>query len=307
MDISQSLTKAFENLSSEAREFYLSTEVPHIDAPPTPLKFYREWVAPNRPVIIRNAINHWPALKLWNSQYLKKCIGEKTTTVAVTPNGYADAIVGDRFVMPEERLMKFGHFLDILEKRVEANGVFYVQKQNSNFTDEFSEIISDAETELPWASEAFGNTPDAVNFWMGDERAITSMHKDPYENLYCVISGYKKFNLIPPTDLPFIPYGLYKPSKYKSTNDYEFEIADIVENSELGDDESAQLVPWISVDPLEPDLTRFPDFAKARPLSCTVQAGEMLYLPSLWFHHVQQSHACIAVNFWIVSGLEVAR
>ena len=24
----------------------------------------------------------------------------------------------------------------------------------------------------------------------------------------------------------------------------------------------------------------------------------MLYLPSLWFHHVQQSHGCIAVNYW---------
>ncbi len=29
-----------------------------------------------------------------------------------------------------------------------------------------------------------------------------------------------------------------------------------------------------------------------------VHAGEMLYLPSLWFHHVQQTHGCIAVNYW---------
>lgn len=33
------------------------------------------------------------------------------------------------------------------------------------------------------------------------------MHKDHYENLYCVISGEKKFILLPPTDRPFIPYG----------------------------------------------------------------------------------------------------
>lgn len=29
-------------------------------------------------------------------------------------------------------------------------------------------------------------------------------------------------------------------------------------------------------------------------MCCSVKAGEMLYLPSLWFHHVQQSHGCVA-------------
>lgn len=33
------------------------------------------------------------------------------------------------------------------------------------------------------------------------------VHKDHYENLYCVISGEKHFLLHPPSDRPFIPYG----------------------------------------------------------------------------------------------------
>lgn len=33
------------------------------------------------------------------------------------------------------------------------------------------------------------------------------MHKDHYENLYCVVSGEKRFLLHPPSDRPFIPYG----------------------------------------------------------------------------------------------------
>ena len=57
-------------------------------------------------------------------------------------------------------------------------------------------------------------------------------------------------------------------------------------------------VPWVAIDPLNPDLEKFPDFAHAKPVTVTVNAGEMLYLPSLWFHHVQQTHGCIAVNFW---------
>ena len=59
--------------------------------------------------------------------------------------------------------------------------MFYVQKQNSNLTDEFSDIISDVEEDIPWFSEAIGKQPDAVNFWMGDKRAVTSSN---YQFLY---------------------------------------------------------------------------------------------------------------------------
>ena len=45
-------------------------------------------------------------------------MGEREITVAVTPNGYADAVHGDKFVMPEQRTITFNTFLDILEKKV---------------------------------------------------------------------------------------------------------------------------------------------------------------------------------------------
>jgi jumonji domain-containing protein 7 len=34
--------------------------------------------------------------------------------------------------------------------------------------------MCDVESEISWASEAFDKQPDAVNFWMGDARAVTS-------------------------------------------------------------------------------------------------------------------------------------
>ena len=93
-------------------------------------------------------------------------IGDQAVTVAVTPNGMADAVYKDKFVMPEERQMKFSSFLDILEKKenkqtqtvvpLQEEGVFYVQKQNSNLLSEFRDIIDDVETELVWASTALG-------------------------------------------------------------------------------------------------------------------------------------------------------
>lgn len=53
----------------------------------------------------------------------------------------------------------------------------YIQKQNSNLTLDLPELSKDVPAEISWASEAFDKVPDAVNFWMGDSRAITSSNK----------------------------------------------------------------------------------------------------------------------------------
>lgn len=116
-----------------------------------------------------------------------------------------------------------------------------------------------------------------------------SVHKDHYENIYCVVSGYKDFILLPPTDSPWVPYKQYPAATYKETTPGNFVIE---EDTETG------TVPWICIDPLAPDLEKYPQYKQTSVVHCRVHAGDALYLPSLWFHHVRQSHACIAVNYW---------
>lgn len=73
-----------------------------------------------------------------------------------------------------------------------------------------------------------------------------------------------------------------------------------------------QGVPWTALDPfphtkqdLDNSKSEYPDYWDADlppPLYVEVHAGEVLYLPSLWFHHVKQAmagaEAVIAVNYW---------
>ena len=47
----------------------------------------------------------------------------------------------ERFVMPEERKMKFQTFLQLLEQGCQNNEVLYIQKQNSNLTQEFPDLM----------------------------------------------------------------------------------------------------------------------------------------------------------------------
>ena len=78
--------------------------------------------------------------------------------------------------------------------------VLYLQSQNDNLHDEMHDLLEDATDELPFASEVFGSSPEVANVWIGDERSVTSLHKDPYENLYLVVQGTKTFDLLPPTE-----------------------------------------------------------------------------------------------------------
>ncbi|XP_012226382.2 bifunctional peptidase and (3S)-lysyl hydroxylase JMJD7 [Linepithema humile] len=295
------IQEAFHILSQEAKELYLQSEVAQINHAITPLTFFREYVSKNIPLIIKGAVKHWPAVSKWSIPFFRKVLGDETVAVAVTPNGYADAVArkddgNEFFVMPEERLLTMSEFLDTLENTRE-DSIFYIQKQNSNFINSFCKLWSDVEVEMSWANEAFGKHPDAVNFWMGDERAVTSMHKDPYENVYCVVSGEKNFILHPPTDLPWIPYENYPSAVYKEHESGKWTIEPTINETHTSE-HIASSTPWICIDPLNPDYKKYPEYRNAHTLRVTLEAGDALYLPSLWFHHVTQSHACVSINYW---------
>jgi len=92
----------------------------------------------------------------------------------MTPNGYADAVHQDMFVTPAERRMTFTEFLDVIDHKTTTNGVMYIQKQNSNFTDEFSELSDDVDLQMTWATQTFGNVVDSFTTNSHDEWSCQS-------------------------------------------------------------------------------------------------------------------------------------
>lgn len=75
------------------------------------------------------------------------------------------------------------------------------------------------------------------------------MHKDPYENIYCVIDGYKDFILIPPTDLPYVPYKKYPQAVFKRVDD-QWDIVPVrvqPSDNNINDESTRSLIPWISI------------------------------------------------------------
>ncbi|KAG0613312.1 hypothetical protein M758_6G093600 [Ceratodon purpureus] len=178
--------------------------------------------------------------------------------------------------------------------------VAYLQQQNNCFPLEFSALSDDADGDIGWASQALGCKPEAVNLWIGTQDSVTSFHKDHYENLYAVVSGEKHFTLLPPTDVHRMYVKKYPIAHYERTDS-----GSLV----LKHDDPTSWVPWVSVDPslkdsdLQTAKSQYPRYFEGPPaFECSLRAGELLYLPSLWFHHVRQTPdtegRTIALNYW---------
>ncbi|XP_022730777.1 jmjC domain-containing protein 7 isoform X1 [Durio zibethinus] len=299
--------KEVESLWEEVREVSLGNSVDRLHSRPTPIQFLRDFVSQNKPCIISNAISHWPGLSLWPApSYLSTALSSSLVSLHLTPDGYADALVPHPlhpslcFVSAHVQPTPFPQALNLI-CQPPNHLVAYLQQQNDCFRTEYRELESDCDGHIPWASEALGCLPEAVNLWIGNHLSQTSFHKDHYENLYAVVSGEKHFLLLPPTDVHRMYIREYPAARYSySEESGEFRL-------EL--EEPVRYVPWSSVNPYpatgneEQERSKFPlYFNGPKPFEVTVKAGEVLYLPSMWFHHVRQRPGdggyTIAVNYW---------
>mmetsp|Transcript_48033 Transcript_48033/g.88449 ORF Transcript_48033/g.88449 Transcript_48033/m.88449 type:complete len:339 (-) Transcript_48033:7-1023(-) len=294
--------QAMRRLGKNMRQLWLPSSVARytardIDA----ITFLRDHVSASMPAIITDLDRQqWPCLDRWSDEYLLGCVGESQVSVNVTPDGLGDFVDAQgRFVKPCEELMSFSDFWRWLTAEPSScsasklrTGVPYLSQQNDSLREEMPELLGDVPSAVPLGLEAFGNEPDAVNLWIGDDRAISSCHKDFYENLYLVVRGEKHFTLLPPAAVPFLHEQQCKPARFERSG-CGFQVVE--------EEPAAAHVHWIPFDVASSKdqiCERFPHFAQAPIVSAVVRAGEMLYLPAMWYHRVAQQGLTIAVNYW---------
>lgn len=304
----------------------------------------------------------------WTKDRLCELV-EEEVEVAVTPDGRADSLYSlprrdnvaedddeeeakntnqeeeqeseqeQVFLQPATITMPISTLLDKLTSPSPSSGpVYYLQSQNSNlFTSPLSSLLPSlpSASHLGFATSVLG-TPEATNIWIGNAQSVTSTHRDPYENLYLVLTGRKKFILYPPVEevclhAKGVRTGAWvydaRTGEFDVTLEGDVDVDDDDDGNGNGNDgsdsslaeqlpssessrSSPNLIPWIPIDPLSPPpptSTRYPLYRHAHPLTVTVGDGEILYLPAGWFHHVTQecgfwsdesAAPCIAVNYW---------
>lgn len=284
-------------LAAEVRDLWVprgAHAVPRLPAPPDPLDFLRAHVMMSVPCIVRGGMDgpEWSRARAWTIDSLAARMGDAEVSINVTPDGLGDAVKREGgaalFVKPEERRMPFSRFAELLRAGADAAGeVVYLSEQNDNLRTEHAALVEDVPASVDWFARAVGCEPEALNLWVGDARAVTSAHSDTYENLYCVLAGCKRFTLLPPTD----PIGEdlleRAPARYVRAPGGAWAI----ERDAPGPGPAR--VPWIEADPADSAQLR----AGSAAVTIDVRAGEMLYLPSMWYHRVTQTEPTIAVNY----------
>ncbi|MEJ2534740.1 MAG: cupin-like domain-containing protein, partial [Gammaproteobacteria bacterium] len=106
-------------------------------------------------------------------------------------------------------------------------------------------------------------------------RSRTAAHFDLPQNIAAVVAGRRRFILLPIDQLPNLYVGPL--------------------------DRTLAGQPISLVDFLEPDFEAHPRFSEAarHAVVAELEAGDALYIPSMWFHHVESLDPFGAmINFW---------
>lgn len=257
----------------------LPVQVSVLDAPRRDV-FFREHVLPNRPAVLRGVLseNSFPPLRNFSDvDFLRRRCGNRR--VLVKSLAHCDEDGRPVFVSDPELKLPLHAFLDSLESHEQSGSPqpFYLGKVPlRRYLPELVEEIESAAT-CPRRvyGDAFGAlVPDGVFTYFGCGRNTTAVHFDPNENLLLCICGSKRLWLYPPSDARH----LYPCNDFSRSAVLPFR--------------------WLEDYP-DDTRDRFKDLAGSRPLEVRLFAGDMLYLPSCWWHCVEGSdERNMILNWW---------
>ncbi|KAL7954220.1 peptidase family C78 domain-containing protein [Trichoderma compactum] len=276
---------SLENLIKTFNELNATT-VDELFSEPSPLEFMR-YVARNTPFVIRGGASSWKATKKWNAAYLKTALEGQFVNVAVTPFGNADAPTFSSehqatvIAKPHEETQQFGDFFAYITQQETDPGFPLDSEVRYAQTREIQTLLSlfylplypDALKDIPFARIALGKEPDAINLWIGNSRSTTCLHKDNFENIFVQIVGRKHFVLLPPLLHACVNEDLLLPATYVREG----------QGFALRLDPDSPPVPLATWDPDDPGQNASPLSALAKPLHVTLDPGDMLYLPAMWY------------------------
>ncbi|HLX21749.1 MAG TPA: cupin-like domain-containing protein [Usitatibacter sp.] len=239
-------------------------------------RFRSEVVGAYRPVLLRGLVAEWPAvLRARESfeslaRYLNEFDNGRAVDAIRTPPSargrifYNDDMSGFNFTREK---VSISAALDRMAKSARFEKPPALAVQSSPIADCLPGFI--AKHPMPLLDPSI-----APRIWLGNA-VITPAHFDESGNVACVVAGKRRFSLFPPEQVRNLYIG---PIGYAPTG-----------------------TPISLVEFAKPDFERFPKFREALDTAqvAEMEPGDAIYIPPLWWHHVESLDRCnMLVNYW---------
>ncbi len=224
--------------------------------------FERDHRRASRPALFQGLSDGWPARRRWSLDELKARFGDRPLPVTSAPGGKVDADARSGVIYGK---MRFGDYLDKLPL-TKHPGCYMVVPVEA----ELPELLADVEKPVYCAGAGWSST----RLWLSAAGTSSPLHRDIADNIIVHISGRKRLWLYPPSQTPWLYSNAF----------------------------TSGLPNFSRFDPEAPDYDRFPHARRAAPVEVILEAGDALYLPSLWWHQVRALELSVTVNFWWARG-----
>jgi lysine-specific demethylase 8 len=243
-----------------------------------PEQFVTEHLRANVPVILEGVITNWPASGKWTPAWF----AANYPDLEVPYERWSSTEDGDEdTIFSFERHAKRTHLpMAELVNALECEVGRAVYSTMFPVFDVLPQLSVDVRDMMPyqglpawwpaWLGRLFTMKPF---MWTGGAGALTVLHFDRVHNLYVQFAGRKRWLLFPPAASRL----LYWPCEQLP----------------------GALLQFSPVDAERPDLDRYPLFKAATPLVAEVGPGDVLFVPTGWWHQVRSLTLSLALNyFW---------
>ncbi|GAA0549527.1 MULTISPECIES: cupin-like domain-containing protein [Rheinheimera] len=239
-------------------------------------QFWQQIIPSHQPAILRQAVKHWPSVvaagksDLLLQEYFAGLESRKeVNTILAHPDTkgrltYNDTLTGFNF---ERQKAPVTAVLNELRRIAGKKDALHIAVQSAR-TDVCLPEFSNQNV-MPLL-----DTDVVPRIWAGN-KIVVPAHFDDADNLACVVAGKRRFTLFPP---------------------------DQVSNLYIGPlDFTPAGAPVSLVDITAPDMTKFPRFEQALEQAqiAELEPGDVLFIPALWWHHVESLSAVnVLINYW---------
>ena len=220
--------------------------------------FYEQYYFQNRPVIITGMLDSWPARTRWNFDYFRARCGDAEVEVQFGRDADANYEINQPAL---KRTMRFGDYVDLVDTGGATNDFYMTANNTSRNRAALATLWDDVP---PLREYLDADSTDKGFFWFGPAGTKTPFHHDLTNNFMAQVIGRKRVRLVPLTD---------------TTHMYN------------------HLHCYSQIDGGAIDVERFPSVQQARMIECTLEPGELLFLPIGWWHYVEALDASVTLTY----------